>query len=145
VRWSRDCCHRAKRPTTVESTDGSRSGDLPHNKSLEQSPWGSGENCQALAVRNLDFWAWSAALLNSMLSGLRKGDVMLSTQIFSQLDKVRWHIAEKTFGNDHSTLIGLLVDWWISMSPKTHFALEGGPAIGAGPQEHRGQCDALFC
>jgi hypothetical protein len=70
---------------------------------------------------------------------------ILSTQIFSQLDKVRWHIAAKTFGNDHSTLIGLLVDWWISLSPEVNFALEGGPGIEAGPKEHRGQCDALFC
>lgn len=65
--------------------------------------------------------------------------------IFSDLSKVRWHVAVRTFGNDHSTLIGLLVDWWISLSPDNHIALEGGPGNDVRGQGVRGQCDALFC
>lgn len=66
-------------------------------------------------------------------------------KILQELQKVRWHVAGKTFGNDHATLIGLLVDWWISLSPTTHTALEGGPSNGYSRKGMRGQCDALFC
>jgi hypothetical protein len=66
-------------------------------------------------------------------------------KILQELQKVRWHVAEKTFGNDHATLIGLLVDWWISLSPTTHTALEGGPSNGHSGKGKRGQCDALLC
>jgi len=66
-------------------------------------------------------------------------------KILQELQKVRWHVAEKTFGNDHATLIGLLVDWWISLSPSTHTALEGGPTNGYSRKGMRGQCDALLC
>jgi hypothetical protein len=66
-------------------------------------------------------------------------------KILQELQKVRWHVAAKTFGNDHATLIGLLVDWWISLSPTTHTALEGGPSNGYSRKGLRGQCDALFC
>lgn len=68
-----------------------------------------------------------------------------SDNILQELQKVRWHIAGKTYGNNHATLIGLLVDWWISMSPTTHTALEGGPSNGYSRKGMRGQCDALLC
>ena len=37
------------------------------------------------------------------------------------------------------------MDWWISLSPDSHFALEGGPGNDVRGQGARGQCDALFC
>lgn len=68
-----------------------------------------------------------------------------NNKILQELQKVRWHVAANTFGNDHATLIGLLVDWWISLSPTTHTALEGGPSNGYTKKGMRGQCDALLC
>jgi len=66
-------------------------------------------------------------------------------KLLKYLQNVRWHVAGKTFGNDHATLIGLLVDWWISLSPATHTALESGPSNGYSRKGMRGQCDALLC
>jgi len=60
------------------------------------------------------------------------------------LKKVRWDTAVQTYGNNHSTLIGLLVNWWISQSAK-HRVLEGGPTNGYSRKGVRGQCDALLC
>lgn len=56
-----------------------------------------------------------------------------------------WETAFKTFGNNHATLIGLLVQWWIRLSPETHTVMESGPATGYKEKGKRGQCDALFC
>src|SRR6266704_2860222 len=65
---------------------------------------------------------------------------------FEDFYSVRWHVAERTYGNDHSTLIGLLVDWWVSRDA-TNSVLEGGPSCN--PRRTglmgRGHCDALFC
>lgn len=61
------------------------------------------------------------------------------------LKRVRWDVAARTFGNAHCTLVGLLVDWWISLSPERHTAIESGPTNGYSEQGKRGQCDALFC
>lgn len=62
-------------------------------------------------------------------------------------NSVRWHVAQRTYGNNHSTLIGLLVDWWVSRDPTRNWALEAGPSFN--PQgsglKGRGQCDALLC
>ena len=60
------------------------------------------------------------------------------------LKKVHWDTAVRTYGSNHSTLIGLLVDWWISLSAK-HSVLEGGPTNGYSRKGARGQCDALLC
>lgn len=61
------------------------------------------------------------------------------------LKRVRWDVAARTFGNAHSTLVGMLVDWWISLSRERHTAIESGPTNGYSEQGKRGQCDALFC
>ena len=53
------------------------------------------------------------------------GDLFLE-----RLAKVPWLVAARTFGNDHATLLGLLVHWWIAEQPNTHTALEGGPGFG---------------
>lgn len=39
--------------------------------------------------------------------------------LFTSLrDGVRWETAFHTFGNNHYSLIGLLVDWWVSSGPR---------------------------
>ena len=67
-------------------------------------------------------------------------------ELLNSLRKVRWNTALRTFGNSHATLIGLLVDWWVSIDPQDHCSLDGGPSFGF----HRhgtpggGQCDAIL-
>jgi hypothetical protein len=68
-----------------------------------------------------------------------------SGDLIKRLSSARWHVAMKTYGNDHSTLIGLIVDWWISECPEKNWALEGGPGNGYREAGSRGQCDALLC
>lgn len=62
--------------------------------------------------------------------------------IFESLSAVRWPVASHTYGNSHASLIGLLVEWWISLSPDCHTALDGAPSHGKG---NAGQADAVFC
>ncbi len=66
-------------------------------------------------------------------------------EILYGLNAARWDTALRTYGNNHSTLIGLLVDWWIAGNPERRWALEGGPTNGYEDPGIRGQCDALFC
>lgn len=66
-------------------------------------------------------------------------------EILYDLKAVRWDTALQTYGNNHSTLIGLLVDWWVSGDLVHRRALEGGPTNGYSDKGVRGQCDALFC
>jgi len=67
-----------------------------------------------------------------------------SLRFLKTFHRVRWETAGRTYGNDHSTLIGLLVDWWINLSPE-NFALESGPGVGGGEKgKGRGNCDAMF-
>jgi hypothetical protein len=67
------------------------------------------------------------------------------SQLLSSLNTAKWLTAAQTYGNDHSTLIGILIDWWISLDPQRHWALEGGPTNGYRQRGIRGQCDALLC
>jgi hypothetical protein len=66
-------------------------------------------------------------------------------EILYSLKTVRWDTALRTYGNNHATLIGLLVDWWVSGAPEHRWALESGPTNGYAAPGVRGQCDALFC
>ena len=66
-------------------------------------------------------------------------------EILYSLKTARWDTALRTYGNNHSTLIGLLVDWWVSGDPERRWALESGPTNGYAEPGVRGQCDALFC
>lgn len=67
-----------------------------------------------------------------------------SAEFLKTFHKVRWETASRTYGNDHSTLIGLLVDWWVNYFPQ-NFALESGPGVGGGKKgKGRGNCDAMF-
>ena len=68
---------------------------------------------------------------------------MISLEMMKEID---WEVAMKTFGNNHSTLIGLIVSWWIMGDPDTRTALDSGPSFG-----HRGRneggggaCDAVL-
>ena len=72
---------------------------------------------------------------------------MTVPSLISDLATVDWAVAVNTYGNDHSTLIGLLVRWWISGHSGHYWAVEGGPSFG----HHKrgtpggGQCDAVLC
>jgi hypothetical protein len=62
--------------------------------------------------------------------------------LLESLGRARWEVAHRTYGSSHSTLIGLLVDWWVRISPTRHSVLDGAPSCGRGSA---GQGDALFC
>lgn len=67
-------------------------------------------------------------------------------QLAELLGTARWHVAARTFGNDHATLIGIIVDCWVSAGLQ-YSALEGGPSFkrkGSG-MTGAGVCDALLC
>jgi len=67
-------------------------------------------------------------------------------QLVALLGKARWHVAARTFGNNHATLIGILVDCWVSADP-AHSALEGAPSFKKRGTRTSGSgiCDALLC
>ena len=68
-----------------------------------------------------------------------------SATLLESLRSVRWDIAFRVFGNSHSTLIGLLVDWWITAEPMSRWALEGGPSFAYAPRGVGGGiCDAIL-
>ena len=66
--------------------------------------------------------------------------------LLTSLESVRWHIAFRTFGNSHATLIGLLVDWWISSASKDQdrWVLEGAPPYSPWVAGGTGSCDAVL-
>lgn len=70
----------------------------------------------------------------------------MKDDLLASLEHVRWHIALRTFGNNHATLVGLLVDWWVSGAPEDRYVLESGPSFGYRPRSTRGggQCDAIL-
>ncbi len=66
--------------------------------------------------------------------------------LLNNLSTAQWLVAAKTFGNNHATLIGLMVNWWITAASETHWVLESGPSFGYRPNgEGGGLCDALLC
>src|SRR5258708_14182667 len=69
----------------------------------------------------------------------------MADELLGSLENVRWHTALRTFGNNHATLVGLLVDWWIS-SGEHRWALESGPSFGYRSRDEGGggQCDAIL-
>ena len=66
-------------------------------------------------------------------------------EMLYSLKTARWDTALRTYGNNHATLTGLLVDWGISGDAAHRWALESGPTNGYSEPGVRGQCDALFC
>lgn len=66
--------------------------------------------------------------------------------ILHGLKHANWEVAAKIVGNNHASLIGLLVSWWIMSDPDRHTALEGGASFGYRKKgEGGGICDALLC
>ena len=64
--------------------------------------------------------------------------------ILDDLEQVDWQTAIRTYGNDHSTLIGLIVAWWNSRN-LDNWTLEGGPSFGYRPKgKGGGICDAIL-
>jgi hypothetical protein len=71
---------------------------------------------------------------------------------YSWLREVRWRTFAQVYGNSHATLIGLIVDGWLSSqtepgdNPRARWALEGGHAYGPSPNPGKrgGMCDALL-
>ncbi len=55
------------------------------------------------------------------------------TAILHCLREVRWHVLERTYGSSHSTITGLIVDWWVSSGRRRRWALEGGPGLRGTP------------
>jgi hypothetical protein len=61
-------------------------------------------------------------------------------RLLDDLARADWRVAARVYGNDHATLIGLVVAWWVK-SGENRTALEGGPSAGQG---RRGGCDAVL-
>lgn len=57
--------------------------------------------------------------------------------------QVRWNTAFHTFGSNHNTLIGLLVDWWVNCGPH-HESIEGAPSFALRSEGGGGVCDAIL-
>jgi len=72
---------------------------------------------------------------------------MSDKSLISDLASVDWAVAVNTYGNDHSTLIGFLVRWWISGHKGRYWAVESGPSFGYHKRGTKGggQCDAVLC
>ena len=52
----------------------------------------------------------------------------METDFLTNLEHVRWHIAYRTYGSSHHTLIGLLGDWWISGDEQRRYVLDSAPS-----------------
>ena len=65
--------------------------------------------------------------------------------LLDDLMQARWSTAFKTYGNDHATLIGLLIDWWVS-SGDNRWAMEAAPRIDVGGKGGTAQraCDGVL-
>jgi len=63
--------------------------------------------------------------------------------LLNSLKNAQWIVATNTYGNNHATLIGMFVNWWITLAPETHRVLESGPSFGH--LKGGGFCDAIFC
>ena len=63
-------------------------------------------------------------------------------EIFESLSRAYWEVAHRTYGSSHATLIGVMVEWWVSLSLEAHTALEGPPSPGQG---NANQGDAVLC
>ena len=71
----------------------------------------------------------------------------MERNLIQQLVDVRWTVMSRTYGSSHSTLIGLLVEWWVNRG-SDYSALEGGPTCAppetVQPGQRGGQCDAIL-
>jgi hypothetical protein len=67
---------------------------------------------------------------------------MTGQQLLDSLKDVPWWVAARTYGSFHATLIGLMVQWWLTLDGGNHTVVESGPSVGGGD---RRACDAVFC
>lgn len=67
---------------------------------------------------------------------------MVDDLLTSLKEMARWETAFHTFGSNHYSLIGLLVDWWIHSGPRRE-ALEAPPWYASQAENGR-PCDAIF-
>jgi hypothetical protein len=73
--------------------------------------------------------------------------------MMESLSQVPWSVVARTYGNTHATLTGLLVNWWVGLSPRSNWALEGGISASRGSKikgKRKGPacaalCDAVLC
>ena len=75
-----------------------------------------------------------------------KGEAM-EDELFNSLVWDGWNIAFRTYGNNHNTLIGLVVNWWITHAPQMgtrgeHWAIESGILYQKG--QNGEACDAIL-
>lgn len=86
---------------------------------------------------------------------------MDASGIMEGLSQIPWNVVGRTYGNTHATLTGLLVNWWVGLSPRSNWALEGGLSLGkSAPKGAKGTakskgarkapagaalCDAVLC
>lgn len=52
----------------------------------------------------------------------------MEDDLLANLEHVRWYIAYCTYGSSHHTLIGLLVNWWISDNEWHRYILDSAPS-----------------
>jgi hypothetical protein len=62
--------------------------------------------------------------------------------LLPSLAEANWDVACRTYGSSHSTLIGLLVQWWVGLDP-SHYVLDGAPSCEG--RKGGGYGDALLC
>src|SRR5262245_17011750 len=69
--------------------------------------------------------------------------------LLEDLATVDWVTAANTYGNNHSTLIGLIVQWWVKKNPTNRQVLEGAPSVRyenpLKQESVRGHGDAMLC
>ena len=78
---------------------------------------------------------------------------MKGVGMMESLALVPWSVVARTYGNTHATLTGLLVNWWVGLSPRSNWALEGGISASKSTKTKgkkktpscAGLCDAVLC
>jgi hypothetical protein len=78
---------------------------------------------------------------------------MQGSGILESLAQLPWSVVARTYGNTQATLTGLLVNWWVGLSPVGNWALEGGISARKGSGAKGGRkgptsaalCDLLLC
>lgn len=64
--------------------------------------------------------------------------------ILNDLRSLQWIVAARSYGNTHSSFIGLLTSWWVTLSPESHW-FASSATFGRRPNNvGGGQCDALL-
>lgn len=64
-------------------------------------------------------------------------------ELLTSLRQADWQTVQNTIGNSHSTLIGVLVSWYVHTYPASRLAIEGAPGFAAVDGERK-HSDALL-